>query len=183
MKTAILLIDIQNDYFPGGANELIQAEEAGLWAGKLIRSARLQQIPVIHVQHISLHPGATFFLPDSPGAEIHQSVNPLPEEYIVQKHFPNSFRDTILQDILKQNGIERLVISGMMTHMCVDTTVRAAVDLGYQCILANDGCATKNLNWNGREVLATDVQTAFLASLSGIFAEVLPVQTIIDTIL
>ncbi len=180
MKTACVFIDIQNDYFPGGANELFQAEEAGVCAGKLLAFAREYHIPVIHVQHVSLHPGATFFLPDTRGVDIHQSVTPSPGEPIVRKHFPNSFRETDLKNILTGMGIERLIIAGMMTHMCIDTTVRAAFDLGYTCVLASDACATKNLSWNGWDVSAADVQSAYLASLSGLFTEVLSTREILE---
>jgi len=93
-------------------------------------------------------------------------------ETVFQKHFPNAFRDTPLLDHLRQHGITRLVIAGMMTHMCVDTTVRAACDLGFQCILAHDACATRSLMFSGKAVTAEQVQAAFLASLNGTFATI-----------
>jgi nicotinamidase-related amidase len=172
MPTALLLIDIQNDYFPGGAMELEASREAGERAATLLAAFRGKGLPVIHVQHVSTRPGATFFLPDTAGVQIHDCVAPLAGETVVRKHFPNSFRDTALLDELRSRGITRLVIAGMMTHMCVDTTVRAAFDLGFECRLAHDACATRALSFAGSTVAAADVQKAFIASLNGLFARV-----------
>ena len=172
MNIALLLIDIQNDYFPGGAMELAGSVEAGQRAAMLLAAFRRTGRPVIHVLHISTRPGATFFLPDTPGAEIHPCVAPQEGETIVRKHFPNSFRETPLLEHLRNRNITGLVIAGMMTHMCVDTTTRAAADLGFSCQLAHDACATRTLSFGGSTVAAADVQTAFVASLNGFFAKV-----------
>jgi nicotinamidase-related amidase len=174
MTTALLIIDIQNDYFPGGAMEVVGAHAAATQAATLLAAFRQEARPVIHVQHIAARAGATFFLPNTVGAEIHESVRPLPDEPIFQKHFPNSFRDTSLLEHLRGGGISRLVIAGMMTHMCIDTTIRAAADLGFVCSLAHDACATRALTFDGVRVPAESVQTAYLAALNGLFAKVLP---------
>ena len=155
MPTALLLIDIQNDYFPGGAMELAGSGEAGERAAALLAAFRGKGLPVIHVQHVSTRPGATFFLPDTRGVEIRDCVAPRPDETVVRKHFPNSFRDTPLLDHLRSRGITGLAIGGMMTHMCVDTTVRAAFDLGFAIQLAHDACATKALAFGGRTVASS----------------------------
>ncbi|MDP2821387.1 MAG: isochorismatase family protein [Sulfuritalea sp.] len=93
-------------------------------------------------------------------------------ETIIRKNFPNSFRDTPLLEHLRDNKITRLVIAGMMTQMCIDSTVRAAADLGFECSLAHDACATKSLSFGGMAVPADGVQAAFLAALNGLFAKV-----------
>ena len=175
MKQALILIDIQNDYFPGGAMELVGSPEAGAQAGKLLRAFREKALPVIHLQHISTRPGAAFFLPHTRGVEIHSSVAPGADEIVIQKNFPNSFRGTPLLDHLRERHIGQLVIGGMMTHMCIDSTTRAAADLGFACFLARDACATKTLSFGGEAIPAASVQTAFLASLNGLFAKVLSV--------
>ena len=172
MTTALLLVDIQNDYFPGGAMEVVGATAAADRAASLVTAFRHQALPVIHVQHIAARPGATFFLPNTTGAEIHESVRPGPGEVVIQKHFPNSFRETQLLEHLHRIRTSRLVIAGMMTHMCIDTTTRAASDLGFQCSLASDACATKALSFNGVQVPAEIVQIAYLAALNGLFAKV-----------
>jgi nicotinamidase-related amidase len=174
MATALVLIDIQNDYFPGGAMELVGSEAAAQNAALLLASARAHGTPVVHIQHISARPGATFFLPGTPGAEINPAVAPLPGEQVIVKHYPNAFRETELLDYLHGLDVDTLVIAGMMTHMCVDTTVRAAADLGFSCNLASDACATRALAYGGVAVPAEQVQAAYLAGLNGLFANVVP---------
>jgi nicotinamidase-related amidase len=173
MTSALLLIDLQNDYFPGGAMEVVGALEAGRQAQKLLSAFRRQALPVIHVRHTTLRAGATFLVPNTIGADIHAVVAPRDGEFIVHKHYPNSFRETTLLEHLHSNRITRLVIAGMMTHMCVDTTTRAAADLGFECLLAHDACATRALSFNGVQVAAESVQVAYLAALNGLFAKVL----------
>lgn len=170
---ALILIDLQNDYFPGGRNALVGSEAAATVAKKVLDKAREKHEPIVHVQHTSLRPGATFFLPGTPGSEIHPWVAPLPDEIVVQKHHPNSFRETTLLDELRSRQISRLFFCGMMTHMCIDTTVRAAADLGFQCIVVGDATATKDLTFGNLTVPAAHVQAAFLAALSGLFAKVI----------
>lgn len=172
MKTqkALLLIDIQNDYFEGSLNPLSGSMEAGLNAQKLLQHFRSQSLPVVHVQHISTRQDATFFLPDTKGSEIHNCVAPLERENIIIKHVPNSFYQTELHEMLQSLGITELIICGMMTHMCVDATVRAAKDLGYKCIVIHDACATKDLEFQGVNVEAEKVQTAFLAALTPFYS-------------
>jgi nicotinamidase-related amidase len=89
----------------------------------------------------------------------------------VVKHFPNSFRETNLLEILRDRNITDLTIVGMMTHMCIDTTVRAANDLGFKVTVYENACATRDLSYE-RTVAAVDVQAAYLAALDGSFAEV-----------
>ena len=131
---------------------------------------------MIHVQHLSIRPGASFFIPGTGGAEIHDCVKPRKSEPVILKHFPNSFRETNLLATLKEKNITHLVIAGMMTHMCIDTTVRAACDAGFACVVAHDACATRDLSFAGGTARAADVQTAFMAALNGLFAQVLDVE-------
>ncbi len=180
MKTALLIVDVQNDYFPGGKMELHGSIEAGMKIKNILEYFRKENMPVFHVQHISIKPGATFFLPDSQGVKIHENVQPEDGEKVVVKHYPNSFRDTTLHELLKKNEVSRLVIAGMMTHMCIDTTVRAAFDLGYECIVAGDGCATRSLGFDNNIITAEDVQRSFLAALNGTFAKVVKADQIYD---
>ena len=172
MNTALILIDIQNDYFEGGAMTLDGSEKASSNAKLLLNHFRSKGLPVLHVQHIATRPTATFFVPNTQGAEIHANVAPLADEKVVIKHFPNSFRETDLQDWLNSNKITNLTICGMMTHMCVDATVRAAKDLGYECTLVADACATKNLEIQNVVVNAKDVHNSFTAALSYFYATV-----------
>jgi len=176
MNTALVVIDIQMDYFPGGAMELSGAEAAAAKAGRAIGWYRERNLPVIHVQHLSVRPGAGFFVPDTPGVMFHPFVAPREGEPVIQKHFPNAFRGTALQDRLDELDVKRVCFAGMMTHMCVDTTVRAAFDLGYQCVLLGDACATCELEFGHVKVPAPQVQAAYLAALGQVFAEVTGVK-------
>lgn len=148
-------------------------------AAGLLARFRQAGLPVVHVRHESIRPGSTFFLPGTPGAELHPQVAPLPGEAVVTKHFPNSFRDTNLLELLRGLFATRLTICGMMTHMCVDTSVRAAFDLGFACRLASDACATRELCFAGRTAAAADVQTAYLAALGAVFAQVAPASELV----
>jgi len=179
MTTALLIIDIQNDYFPGGRMELVGAEAAAAKARQVLQWFRQQKLPVIHIQHISLRPGAGFFLPDTPGAEIHSTVQPLPGELVLQKHFPNSFRDTALLESLRKQKVERLAVVGMMTSMCVDATARAAFDLGFSNILLHDAMATRDLAFAGQIIPAAHVHGAFLAALGAVYGQIQSVEEFI----
>lgn len=174
---ALLLIDIQNDYFPGGNMELVGSQAAGLNAAKILSAFRKGKMPVIHVQHFCTQPEDTFFIPGTNGVNIHSSVSPMAGEEVVTKNYPNSFRETPLLEKLQKLNPSNLFIAGMMTHMCVDATVRAAFDFGFNCILAHDACATRDLVFNGTRVQAANVQAAFMSSLDGIFARVIDTES------
>ena len=172
MKTGLILVDIQNDYFPGGKMTLAGMDAAAENAGKLLDYYRVNNRPTFHVQHISNYEGATFFLPDTKGAELNPTIAPLPEEIIIQKHFPNSFRETALLDALNKAELEQVVICGAMSHMCIDATTRAAADLGFSCVLIHDACATRDLVFGDKTVQAADVHASFMAALGSAYAQV-----------
>ena len=173
MKEALLLIDIQNDYFPGGKMELVSMKEAAKKAGELLKAFRTAGKPVFFIKHMSTRSDATFFVPGTQGMDIHPSVNPLPNEAVIEKHFPNSFLQTDLLSVLKESEVTDLIICGAMSHMCIDTTVRAAKELGFKCTLIADACATRNLKF-GEEILpAQTVHASFMAALDGMFATIM----------
>jgi nicotinamidase-related amidase len=171
-NTALLLIDIQHDYFTGGAFPLVGSEDAVKKAKKVLLAFRAMSWPVIHIQHIALRPDAEFFLPSTPGAEIHAEIRPLPGESLIVKHYPNSFRETALLSTLQDQAVSNLVVCGMMTHMCVDATVRAARDLDFNLELIEDACATRDLQIKGRIIPAEMIHHSFLAAWDGFYARV-----------
>jgi nicotinamidase-related amidase len=164
-KTALLLIDIQKDYFPGGKYPLVTPLEAAKQAYMILQCFREHDCRHVHIQHISTRPGATFFISGDRGTDIHDSVAHFEGEPIVYKHEPNAFLNTNLLELLKGWEIGRLVITGMMTHMCVDATARAASDLGFEVIVAEDACATRDLTYGDTAIPAEHVHKAFLAAL------------------
>src|SRR5512141_2560522 len=179
MNTALVSVDIQNDYFPDGKMPLAGPVEASQQAARLLDHFRRARWPIIHVQHIAVRPSATFFLPGTPGADFHLNVQPLPDEMIVQKNFPNSFRETPLLDVLREKQVNRLIICGMQTNMCIDATTRAAADYGVECVVAADACAARTRTFDGHTVPAEQVHYAFLAALQGSYAKVLKVDQIL----
>lgn len=178
MNTALAIVDIQMDYFPAGRMEVAGAEEACQAAGRLLGLFRERNLPLVHIQHISTRPGASFLLPNTKGIYFHESVKPLPGEVVIVKHFPNSFRDTGLREYLDLRGIAELVICGMMSQMCIDATARAAFDGGYACIVAHDACAARDLTFNGTDIPARHVHGAYMAALAAVYVKVLSVEEI-----
>lgn len=172
MTEALLIIDVQNDYFHGGACECYHADEAERKIHLLIQESRTQGRPIIYIQHIN-PPDDTFLLEGTFGCEISERIKPQSEDKVIVKRYPNSFLGTELDSYLKEKGIKQLLVCGMMTHMCVDTTVRAAMDYGYDVSLVADACATRDLEMSGERIPAQTVQNTFLASLEGVFAKIL----------
>lgn len=165
-RIALVLIDIQNEYFPGGALELVGAEEAASRARAALEAARAAGIAVVHVRHENADPRASRFRAGSPGAEIRAAVAPLPGELVVAKRKVDSFAGTALEAFLREEGIEEMAVCGMMTHMCVDAFLRAANARDYPCSLITDATATRDLEWGGRTVAAADVKAALYAAFA-----------------
>lgn len=176
MKTALILIDLQNDYFPGGAMELVGMTQAAALARELLAVCRQARRPIFHVQHFSQGKDATFFRPNTPGVEIHASLQPFPEEPVIQKHYPNAWRDTGLLEALKNAGVEELIICGAMSHMCIDATTRAAFDYGFKCTVIHEACASRDLTFAGLTIPAAQVHGAFMAALGMRYARVMALK-------
>ena len=164
MKTALLIIDFQKDHFPGGKHPLVNVLEAARKAYMILQCFREHDGHHVHIQHISKKSDATFFISGDLGTDIHDSVAHFEGEPIVYKHEPNAFLNTELLELLRSWGTERLVVCGMMTHLDVDATVRAASDLGFEVIIAEDACATCDLKYGDTSISADHVQKAFLAA-------------------
>lgn len=174
MKTALLLLEIQNDYFPnGGRIPLEKSIDASTKARLVLDHYRENNLPIIHVQHISFDRFADRFLPCTKGAEFYSTVHPKHGEIIVKKHYPNSFKDTVLRSYLKEKKINHLMICGMMTQTTVDATVKAAYDLGYSCTVVSDACAARHLEFNNVNISAQNVHYAFLAALQPVYCNVI----------
>ncbi|MGF6165705.1 nicotinamidase-related amidase [Pseudomonas sp. 2725] len=171
-KQALILVDIQNDYFPQGKWPLVGADAAADNAVRLIEAFRDAGDSVVHIRHEFTSEDAPFFTPNSEGAKLHPKVLNRADEPVVLKHFVNSFRETELQSILDEQGIKELVVVGSMSHMCVDGITRAAADFGYTVTVIHDACATRDLEFNGVTVPAAQVHAAFMAALAFAYASV-----------
>jgi nicotinamidase-related amidase len=181
MNHCLILVDLQNDYFPGGSMELVGIKDAAAQAQILLQEFRKAKLPVIHVQHVAARPDATFFLPETPGVKINTLVAPQEGEVVITKHFPNSFRHTTLLETLKAQGTYDLVVCGAMSQMCIDATVRAAFDFGFSCTVAEDACAAKDLVFRGKTVKAADVHASFMAALAVPYANMIPTRDVLKS--
>lgn len=166
MLPVLVIIDIQRDYFPGGRHPLVGPDAAADAAARVLAWHRGRNAPVIHVRHES-PVGGGFLEVGTGGAEIDARVAPTADEPVIVKHAPNSFVGTDLQERLRDFGGRPLLVVGMMTSMCVDATVRAAIDLGYDVTVVGDACAAPDLAHGGVEVDGRAVHAAFLAALGG----------------
>jgi len=171
-RPVLLVIDIQNFYFQGGKLPLVGSVEASLKARSVLEAFRAKKLPVIYIQHMPqgierFEPGIT-----DPQYAIHPNVAPLAGEAVVVKHFANSFRETRLLALLKELGVKTLVVTGMQTHMCVEAAVRAGADLGFDVVVVDDSCATRDLKIRETTVPAATVHAAVLAALNGSYARI-----------
>jgi len=180
-KRALLIIDLQNDYFPGGLWPLAEIEAAAANAKALLEAGRAAGDLVIHVQHVFERADAPFFRPDSDGAAIHATLRPSEGELSIVKHKPNAFRGTDLKAQLDAHGIEDLTVCGAMSHMCVDAAVRAAADLGYNVTLIHDACAGRDIAFGDTEVPAAMAHAAFMHALGFAYAQLLTTETYLQT--
>jgi len=171
-KQALIVVDIQNDYFPQGKWPLVGADAAADNAARVIQAFRDAGDQVVHIRHEFTSDTAPFFTPGSEGAQLHPKVRNHSHEPVVLKHFVNAFRETELESILDQHGIDNLVIVGSMSHMCIDGAARAAADLGYGVTVIHDACATRELEFNGVTVPAAQVHAAFMSALGFAYATV-----------
>ena len=169
-KRVLIVVDLQNDYFPGGKWTLSGVEAAADNAARLIAAARDKGELVVHIRHEFTTPDAPFFSPGSDGAQIHPKVRNRDDEQVVLKHFVNSFRETDLKAVLDRNGIDEVIICGAMSHMCVDAVTRAASDFGYKVTVVHDACASRDLEFNGVKVPAAQAHAAFMAALGFAYA-------------
>jgi nicotinamidase-related amidase len=171
-KRALIIVDLQNDYFPGGRWTLTGIEAAAANAAHLLQSARDAGHLVVHIRHEFPNSDAPFFVQGSQGAAIAQQVLNKEGEPVVLKHHINAFRETDLKSILDANGVDEVVIAGAMTHLCVDAITRASVDFGYKATVIQDAVATLDVEFGGVEVPAAYVHAVSMASLSFAYAAI-----------
>lgn len=174
---ALIVVDIQNEYFPKGKLPLVGIEAAAANAALVIESARQKGHTIIHIRHEKPSADASVFTPNSDGAAINEMVRPADGESVIVKHYPNSFRDTPLKEILDSAGIKEVTVIGAMSHMCIDATVRAAFDYGYQVTTVKDACATMDLAFEGTTVPAAHVHATIMAAFEFMAIDLVDTQT------
>ncbi|MBT2502525.1 cysteine hydrolase family protein [Curtobacterium sp. ISL-83] len=180
MTRALLLVDIQLDYFPGGAFPLVEPEAAARAARRVVDAFRASGEHIVHVFHVSTEDDATFFRPDTPGLAFYPLVEPLAGETVLEKHAPNSFIGTGLAEHLADAGVDEVVLVGMMSSMCIDSTARAAAEAGYDVTVVADACSAPDLTFGETVVPGATVHAAFMAALGSAFATVLTAERVPD---
>ena len=165
--SVLVIIDAQREYLDG-ALPLDGIEEALNQSGELLARARKAGTPVVHVVHRG---GGGRFNPDGPFFNIVESLRPQTAEMVIEKQLPNAFAGTRLQQTLEATGRRQLILIGFMTHMCLSSTARAALDQGFTTTIVASATATRDLpDGQGGMVPAVAIQQASLAALADRFA-------------
>jgi len=166
--SVVVTIDQQNEYVTGMV-PLPGVEMALKEGATVLERARAAGTPIIHVVHQG-GKGGPFDL-DGPGGQLAEAVAAQDGEVLVKKPLPNAFAKTTLKDEIEKTGRKTLIITGYMTHMCVSSTVRAALDLGYSTTVVADACATRSLpTHDGGVIDAAALHIAALTELGDRFA-------------
>jgi nicotinamidase-related amidase len=163
-NTALLVIDVQVCNFEGsapvyGGSDLLSR------IGRLIARARAAGVPIVYIQHCG--PEGAIDQPGTPGWEIHPAIAPVEGDVVIPKRHPDAFQDTNLQRELESRGIKRLIITGIQTEYCVDTTCRRAYSLGYDVTLVKDAHST----WDTDHLTAPQIIAHHNKVLGGWFVE------------
>lgn len=182
MRPALLVIDVQNEYFaPYGQWVLPEGEKALGMIQQLLTSSRATHVPIFHIVHESLDPQSAVFRSGTPGIDMHPAITVMHGEKQIVKHFPGSFTQTALEANLQQLNIDTLIICGFMTHMCCDTTTRQARERRFNIMFASDATATRDLKRADHMVPYQTIQESTLAVM-GHFAEILSTDEICSRI-
>ncbi|HYG57404.1 MAG TPA: cysteine hydrolase family protein [Symbiobacteriaceae bacterium] len=167
MSLALLVIDVQNDYFHDSGPYLLPDREPALACiHALLTGARAKGVPIFHIVHEQLAPDASYFRTGSEGAAIHSSIEVLPGEVKVLKHFPGSFWQTPLEAYLRRAGADTVIVCGFMTQMCCDTTTRQARERAFKTWFCSDATTARSLTYNGITVSHRQVHETTLAVMS-----------------
>ena len=168
-KSALIIVDVQEFYFPDGFNPLVEPEKASEKAGSVLNDFRDNNELIIHVKHAT-----------SKDSAIYEDVYPKKGEKVITKHFANSYRETELLDFLKQNDVSEVIICGMMTHMCVEATARASADYGFKVIVLDDACATRDIVYGNDTVKASEVHLSTLGSIDRYYGKVMTTEEFLN---
>ncbi|HRJ62257.1 MAG TPA: cysteine hydrolase family protein [Azospirillaceae bacterium] len=167
MTKVLLIVDLQDEYFPGGCLPLPHIAPAAENVARLLTYFREAKAPVVHVMHDSgAKDGA--FSQSSKSWRLHHPAEPQSGENVIVKNHPNAFRLSWLHTTLQAMNVTELVIVGAQTQLCIDSTARSAIDFGYPTTVVVDACAAGDLEWNGERIPAEQVQRTFLAALDAI---------------
>ena len=172
MKRALLVIDVQNEYFPGGALPITSRHDH---LGNILRamdSATRAEVPVVVIQHTFTDLETPFFRRGTLGWEMKSEVSDRPRDYWIEKNLPGSFTGTDLEDWLRSREIGQVAVAGYMTHICCDTTARQAMHLGFAVEFLGDATGTLAVENSAGSVSAEEMQRSILCAQQMMISEV-----------
>jgi nicotinamidase-related amidase len=172
MKRALLVIDVQNEYFTGKLPVSYPPDTLPRILAAM-DAATAKNVPVVVIQHSSPQPNAPTFRKGSPEWELHPEITARPHDALIEKNLPGSFTGTNLEEWLKENGVDTLVIAGYMTQMCCDTTARQALHLGYSVEFLADATGTLDIKNAAGSVTAEELHRAILVTQQMRFSKVM----------
>jgi nicotinamidase-related amidase len=173
-KRALIVIDVQNEYFDG-ALPISDPSPATSLANitRAMDAAREAGVPVVVVRHTDDGDDAEIFREGSHAWELHPEIEGRPRDHLVEKRLPGSFTGTPLAEILAEAGVDTVSIAGYMTHMCVDTTAREAAHRGLGVEILKDATGTLALENSGGEASGEELHRATLVAQGQFFADVM----------
>ena len=176
-KRALIVIDVQNEYFDGALLISDPPPEVSLAnIGRAMDTATAAGLPVVVVRHGDADPGATSFRVGTHTWELHPEIERRARDHLIEKTLPGSFTGTPLEDTLAAEGVDTVTIAGYMTHMCVDTTSRQAAHRGLAVEILSDATGTLSLANGGGEATGEELHRATLVAQGQFFADVLSTE-------
>ncbi len=171
LDSVLVIVDAQNEYVTGQV-PLVGVDAALDRIAELLEAARFLQAPIIHIQHVGA--AGKLFDPETDGFKFAERAAPVGAESVAKKKLPNAFVDTHLRDRIVNKGRKSILLAGFMTHMCISTTARVALDFGIRATVIADATATRDLPdpMGGPPIPAAEVQRASLAALADRFAAI-----------
>jgi len=181
MKRALLVIDVQNEYFTGRM-PIKYSYESLENILKSMDEASKHDIPIILIQHTALQKDSKTFIKGSKEWEIHNEIKERKYNLIVEKNLPGSFTGTDLEDLLRKMNVDTIAICGYMTQMCCDTTARQAFHLNFSVEFLSDATGTLDISNSAGTISAEELQKAILITQEMKFSKVLTTDKWINLI-
>lgn len=183
MTEALIVVDVQNDYFPDGNLPTCNPIRTAEACAKLIKKFRNEKKEVVYIKHIVKEEQSKdypFFVKDTWGVEINDIVKPLPNEKVITKSEVSSFVRTELKDYLLSKNIKKLIVVGMMIHNCVNATVYSGVDEGFDCIVVEEAVNTMDQKLHDKVVKAEQIKESFLAGIQFVYSKVYKLEEVLN---
>lgn len=175
MKRALLIVDVQNEYFSG----LLPITHPQGHLNNILRVmdvAKTNGIPIIVIQHTFPQPEMPFFKKGTQEWDLHPEIQSRPHDFMIEKNLPGSFTGTDLESWLRNEKVDKIVIAGYMTHMCCDTTARQAVHRGFTVEFLSDATGTLPLKNEAGEVSAEELHRSILCAQQMLISEVISTE-------